>query len=123
MNKFCPTCEDFREFKIESRMEIYTLRDEKIEIMSDLEICLVCGESLYDESREVKLMERIYQIYRNRTGMEIRRYPFGLPDRKMCFRKIFDSLSVQDRHRVIYCFILSSISILIAFLSVCFRCF
>lgn len=67
--KFCPTCEDYREFALERRQERYVIRGRDIEVPVTIEVCRTCGKSLFDESRDDDLLKRAYGEYRKSEGL------------------------------------------------------
>ncbi len=62
--KFCPSCERYSEFTTEDRRETYAIRGRDIAVPVTVEVCSACGETLFDESRDEKLLGTAYSEYR-----------------------------------------------------------
>ena len=58
--KFCPSCEDYTEYKKDKRKEIYTVEGKAIEIDVERRICSICGECFTSDKEEDKILKRIY---------------------------------------------------------------
>lgn len=67
--KFCPACEDYRQFTIENRDETYTVRGRAITVATAVEVCTTCEESLFDEYRDTELLQEAYGKYREEEGL------------------------------------------------------
>lgn len=89
MTKFCPNCEEDREYRIMSQMETLPVRGEALEITADICRCDVCGEDIFDKEHDSVNLERAYALYRTRHGLlapdDIRaiRERYGLSQRGM----------------------------------------
>jgi len=60
--KFCPSCEDYTDYRKDKRKEIYTVEGKVIEIDVERRICSVCGECFTSDKEEDKILKRIYAI-------------------------------------------------------------
>ena len=68
-NKLCPNCETEREFRLEKRCEEYTVRGYVTTHDVQVEVCVSCGEALFDECRDQKLIENAFAAYRRAKGL------------------------------------------------------
>lgn len=84
---FCNSCDDYREFSIIERDEVYDVKGTNIEIKAKVSICNCCGEELFNEKVDEENFEVAYSIYRQKEGilsaMEIKeiREMYGLSQR------------------------------------------
>ena len=69
MSKFCPDCEDEREFRRESRTETYSVRGMQVSMPVEVEVCTTCGGTLFDEDRDQALTLECYSRYRQGNGL------------------------------------------------------
>ena len=66
---YCPHCETEQEFRTRRQTEEYDVRGTKIKFPVDVEVCAVCGEELFDERRDARLLEKAYSDYRRQKGL------------------------------------------------------
>jgi len=62
--KFCANCEDYRATKAEDRTETYKVRGREIPVPVHVDVCLTCGETLFDKERDSDMLHRVYAAYR-----------------------------------------------------------
>lgn len=90
MAKFwCENCECETETKVIRKIESWKVLGESIEYETDVRICAVCGEEIFDDQLDDRTMKAVYNIYRSNHGMlsaeEIKdiRLKYGLSQRTM----------------------------------------
>lgn len=66
---FCNSCDDYKEFSIIERDEIYDVKGINIEIKAKVSICNCCGEELFNEALEEENFEVAYLNYRRKEGI------------------------------------------------------
>ncbi|BAE86295.1 type II TA system antitoxin MqsA family protein [Desulfitobacterium hafniense] len=69
MDKYCDICQCEQETQVISKKESLPVRGEDIETVSDIRVCLICGNELFDEELDTKNLERVYQAYRNKHNL------------------------------------------------------
>jgi putative zinc finger/helix-turn-helix YgiT family protein len=67
--KFCPTCEDYRPFTSEERVETFDVRGYSVALPVTAEVCEKCHEILFDEVRDQALIVRAYAEYRAQENL------------------------------------------------------
>lgn len=66
---FCHVCDDYKEVHIVRRNEVYSVKDEKVEIEAEVCICESCGEELFDKELDELNIERALSVYRKKHGL------------------------------------------------------
>jgi len=66
---FCPTCQEYRETRIEARDETYTVRGRTVTVNVEVEVCPTCGQTVFQEDRDAGVMRRVYDAYRREEGL------------------------------------------------------
>jgi len=66
---FCPNCETYSETRVETREETYKVRGKDVTMPAEVEVCLSCGETIFDETRDSDLLRRVYAAYREQEGL------------------------------------------------------
>ncbi|MDP2322835.1 MAG: DUF4065 domain-containing protein [Gammaproteobacteria bacterium] len=66
---YCPRCEEERSFHSVRRTQEYCVRGMKLNLDMDVEVCDVCGETLYDEQREQGIVVSAFDQYRRHKGL------------------------------------------------------
>jgi len=66
MKQFCYECDSEQEVIILSKKEVFKVKGEPIEVVSDVMACSVCGEEIFDKELDEKNMARVYQEFRNK---------------------------------------------------------
>lgn len=66
---FCNNCDDYREFDVINRREVYVVKDTEIEIDAKVSICKICGAELFNEVLDEENFEKAYSIYRRNQGL------------------------------------------------------
>ena len=66
---FCHVCDDYKAVDIVKRNEVYMVKDEAIEIQSEVSICICCGEELFDKESDELNIERAFEKYRKNHGL------------------------------------------------------
>lgn len=69
MSKFCPTCEDFRDTRVEDRQETYTVRGRTITVPVTVEICASCGESMASDEQDQQVLDAVHAEYRRQMDL------------------------------------------------------
>ncbi len=64
MNKYCDFCYCEQETQMISKKELLPVRGEEIATVSDIRVCSICGNELFDEELDTTNLERVYQAYR-----------------------------------------------------------
>lgn len=67
VTRYCPTCNDDREFSLASRRETHTVRN--VEVTADIPVfvCVHCGCELYDPANDPMVV--LYDAYRRTEGL------------------------------------------------------
>lgn len=88
-NIFCLKCNRNTKAKIQHKEEIFPVKGDPIAVKSEILICSICGEDVFDEGRDAKNLELAYSLYRKKHGllsqMEIKdiRERYGLSQRAL----------------------------------------
>ena len=61
--KFCPSCEEYTDNKMNKRKETYTVEGKIIEVDVETRLCSICGESFLSEDEETHILNHIYAKY------------------------------------------------------------
>lgn len=69
MNKYCDFCDCEQETQVISKKESLPVRGEEIATVSDIRVCSICGNELFDEELDTNNLERVYQAYRNKHNL------------------------------------------------------
>jgi len=69
MSKFCPTCEDYRETRQESREEAYKVRGQDIAVPVSVEVCSACGEALGNDEQDEQITTAVFDEYRRQHDL------------------------------------------------------
>ena len=69
MKKYCDNCQCEQETQVNSKRETFPVRGEEMETVSDIRVCSICGNELFDEDLDTKNIERVYQAYRNKYNL------------------------------------------------------
>lgn len=69
MELFCNVCDDYKEFDIIERDEVYDVKGIDIEINAKVSICKYCGEELFNEKIDEENFEKAFSIYRKKEGI------------------------------------------------------
>lgn len=67
--RYCDQCQTEKDVKVVSKPEIFTIKGEKIEVVSDVLVCSECGEELFDEQLDTANLNRAYESYRRLNGL------------------------------------------------------
>ena len=67
--KYCPNCENECEFRFERRTEKYEVRGKEIPVDVDVEVCLSCEETLFDETRDESALKKVYAVFRQQKAL------------------------------------------------------
>jgi putative zinc finger/helix-turn-helix YgiT family protein len=60
---YCEKCDSFVKYEIIKKREIYEIKNDKIEILSNIAKCANCGTELYDIKLEDNNLKRVYRKY------------------------------------------------------------
>ena len=66
MNNYCDICQCEQKTQVISKKESLPVRGEGIETVSDIRVCSICGNELFEVELDTKNLERAYQAYRNK---------------------------------------------------------
>ncbi len=66
MKQFCYECYSEQEVIIVRKKEVFLVKGEPIKVVSDVMICTVCGEEIFNKEFDGKNMARVYQKFRNK---------------------------------------------------------
>lgn len=66
MNQFCYECNSDQEVIVVRKKEVFSVKGEPIEVVSDVMTCTVCGEEIFDKELDEKNLARVYQEFRNK---------------------------------------------------------
>ena len=67
--KFCANCEAYRDTKAEDRIETYKVHGKSIPVPVRVDVCLTCGETLFDKERDSDMLHRVYTAYRRQEQL------------------------------------------------------
>ena len=67
--EFCPSCEEYRQTKVVGRDETYTVRDRKITLSLEVELCTCCGESIGSDETDQKILDAVHAEYRRQADL------------------------------------------------------
>ncbi len=90
---YCEKCDDFVEYEVKRKDEIYTVKGEEIEIESKVAYCQECGEEIFHEELDKENQRKFFDIYRERYNLlspeDIKdiRLKYGLNQREMSHLK------------------------------------
>ncbi|TYB96401.1 MAG: DUF4065 domain-containing protein [Kosmotoga sp.] len=77
---YCENCDDFVNYNVIKKREIYEIKNDKIEIVSNIAKCTICGSELYDIKLEDDNLKRVYRKY-------AKKYKLILPEEIKKIRK------------------------------------
>ena len=66
MKKYCHTCDCEREIRLIHKKETFPVKGESIEVVSDVLVCFVCQEELFDPELDETNLERAFSEYRRK---------------------------------------------------------
>ena len=66
MKRFCYECNCEQDVTVVRKPEVFPVKGEPIEVISDVVTCDVCGEEIFDESLDEANLARAYQEYRHK---------------------------------------------------------
>lgn len=66
---FCNNCDDYKEFSIIEKDDVYEVKGTNIEIKAKVSICNCCGEELFNEEIDEENFEIAYLLYRQKEGI------------------------------------------------------
>lgn len=66
MKQFCYECNNEQDVIVVSKKEVFKVKGEPIEVVSDVMTCTVCGEEIFNRELDEKNMARVYQEFRNK---------------------------------------------------------
>ena len=66
MKQFCYECDKEQEVTIEKKKEVFPVKGDPIEVVSDVITCTVCGEEIFDITLDEQNLARAYQEFRNK---------------------------------------------------------
>ena len=69
MTMYCPTCEDWRETKAETREETYTVRGSEIRVPVAAHVCVVCGEAIGSDDEDQAVLDAVHAAYRREEDL------------------------------------------------------
>jgi len=69
MKKYCYNCDCEQETKLIQKKESFPVRGEPIEVVSDVRICIVCKEELFDPELDEANLERAFSEYRKKHNL------------------------------------------------------
>lgn len=73
---YCEKCNNDTETKIKKSTEFFSVRGESIDILTEVRVCMTCGEKVYDEILDNKSINIAFNIYREKhnivTSFEIK---------------------------------------------------
>ena len=59
MRTYCPKCNKLSETNIQSMDEVFEIKGEKITVTSEVAICNVCGNKVFNQKLDDKTLEKI----------------------------------------------------------------
>src|SRR6056297_3399470 len=86
---YCEKCDDFVEYEVKLKDEVYTVKGEEIEIESKVAYCQECGEEIFHEELDKENQRKVFDIYRETHNLlsleDIKdiRDKYGLNQREM----------------------------------------
>ncbi|MGD8451947.1 MAG: DUF4065 domain-containing protein [Phycisphaerae bacterium] len=89
---YCPSCETEREFVARRQTDTYDVRGLKVELPIEVEVCATCGEELFDEQRDARLLREAYAAYRRQKGLLFPHEIGEIRDRYALSQKSFAAL-------------------------------
>ncbi|TVT28947.1 DUF4065 domain-containing protein [Salinicoccus cyprini] len=66
---YCDNCNEVRQTHTEIRSEVYNIRGKNIEIESEVRVCGVCNEAIYDEQLDSLNINNAFQVYREQNNI------------------------------------------------------
>ena len=66
---FCPKCDKTQPVTTIQRQETFTVRDEKVSVLSELNVCSVCKEEFATTEQEEENVRKAYDEYRRENGL------------------------------------------------------
>lgn len=63
MKRYCDFCQCEQETQVISKKESFPVRGEEIETISEIRVCAVCGQELFDEELDTTNLDRVYEAY------------------------------------------------------------
>lgn len=60
---YCEVCDDLVDYYVKRKKEKYEIKDEVVEIISNIAVCRNCGTELFDIDLEDDNLQRAYSIY------------------------------------------------------------
>lgn len=66
---FCNNCDDYKEFNVIVKSEVYEVKGVDIEIDAKVSVCKCCNEELFNEEIDEENFEMAYSIYRRKEGI------------------------------------------------------
>jgi len=66
---FCPKCDKTQPVKTIQRQETFTVRDEKVSVLSEMNVCSVCKEEFATTEQEEENVRKAYDEYRRENGL------------------------------------------------------
>lgn len=66
MKRYCLECKNDQDVKIVRKKEVFPVKGDPIEVISDVVTCTVCGEEIFDEVYDEQNLARAYQEFRNK---------------------------------------------------------
>ena len=66
---FCPGCRANQEFKTVSKPQSLKVKGEKIEVVADVALCVVCGQDIFNIELDSATLSLAYNEYRKRHGL------------------------------------------------------
>lgn len=69
MKMYCPTCKTEIEITIKTEKEIYPVKNDPIEIISEVTYCKRCDEQIWNKDLDTKNLEKAYEKYRKKHNL------------------------------------------------------
>ncbi len=64
MRRYCDVCDKEVDVQVVRKQEVFPVKGESIEVVSDVLVCPYCGESIFNEELDGQALERAYEEYR-----------------------------------------------------------
>lgn len=69
MKMYCPTCKTEMEIIIKTEKEIYPVKNDPTEIISEVTYCKHCDEQIWNKDLDTKNLEKAYEKYRKKHNL------------------------------------------------------
>ena len=69
VNRYCPKCNELTEIKVQVIDEVFDVKGEKINIKSEVVVCIKCDEKVFNQELDDRNLSLAYSIYRKKHNL------------------------------------------------------